>query len=426
VDTQEKYRRFVITNFVRAVEPIVLDRGEGAILVDEEGREFIDCFAGISVTNFGHGNKSILAAASDQMQKLVHAGTYLYHVRPVADLAEALARITPGRLSKTFFANSGAEAVEGAMRLAKRYTRRQEFIALQCSFHGRTLATLSVTGLSSRKRGGGPFMPGVAFAPVPYCYRCPLGLERSRCGLRCAAAVEDVIRFATSDNVAAFIAEPLLGEGGIIVPPDGYFEKVHAILEPKGILFIADEVQSGFARTGRTFAIEHYDAEPDIVTCAKGIANGFPLAAFTTRTEIAVAFQPGDHLSTFGGNPVSCAASLAAIRFMEETNLAAAVQEKGDAVLEELRDWVGRVPLVGDVRGRGLMIGIELVRDESRTPADDEARAVRQACRERGVLIGAGGAYGNVLRVQPPLVIEEDELSTALKMIRRSLESLHP
>ena len=422
MDTFEKYQKFVITNVVRAVAPIVAHRGRGAILSDPEGREYIDCFAGIAVTNCGHGNEEILSAARAQMEKLVHCCSYVYHSEKTADLAEALAEIMPGGLTKTFFCNSGAEAVEGAMRLAKRFTRGREFIALQLAFHGRTYATLSVSGRATRKRGGGPYMPGVAFAPAPYCYRCPLGLTPDRCGLRCAHAVEDVICNATSESVAAFIAEPVMGEGGIIVPPDGYFETVKRILDKHGILFIADEVQSGFGRTGRMFAIEWAEAEPDIITCAKAMANGFPLGAFCTRSEIAAAFQPGDHLSTFGGNPVSCAASLATIAVLRRENLPGRALAMGERVMSELRDWPGRVPRVGDVRGRGLMIGVELVRGESKTPAAEEAREVGEACRKRGLLIGVGGAHGNVLRIQPPLVIEEEELDTALRLIRRSLE----
>ncbi len=312
---EQKYRDYIISGFVKRIEPIVADHGEGALLYDAGGDEYIDCFAGISVTNAGHGNRAVIAAAKAQAEKLVHACTYVYHVESAADLAEKLAEITPGRLQKTFFANSGAEAIEGALRLAKRYSGRREFVALESSFHGRTYATLSLTGNSGRKKGGGPYMPGVAFAPTPYCYRCPLNLEVESCGMACARRVAETARLALSGDVAAFIAEPVLGEGGIIVPPDDYFRVVKEWLDEEGVLFICDEVQSGYGRTGRMFAIEHYGVTPDIICQAKGIANGWPLGAFTTTAEIADAFQVGDHLSTFGGNPVSCAAALANIRF---------------------------------------------------------------------------------------------------------------
>ncbi len=220
MDTREKYKKYVNTGFMQAVDPLVIDRAEGATYFGDDGSSFIDCFAGISVVNTGHANETVLAAARQQMERLVHCSSYLYHVEVVADLAEKLAQITPGDLQKTFFGNSGAEAIEGSARLAKRFSGKNEAIALTHSFHGRTYGTLSLTGNATRKRGGGPYMPGVAFAPAPYCYRCPLGREPETCGMACATAIDDVINFHTSDNVAYFVAEPLLGEGGLIVPPD--------------------------------------------------------------------------------------------------------------------------------------------------------------------------------------------------------------
>src|SRR5512140_477679 len=289
---QEQYRDYVMTGFVKRVEPVVAERGDGAYLYDADGTEYIDCFAGISVTNAGHHNEKILAAAMDQAQKLVHVCSYVYHVPTVGALAEKLAQITPGDLQKTFFGNGGAEAIEGAFRLAKRYSGKREFLAIESSFHGRSFATLSVTGNSGRKKGGGPYMPGVAFTPTPYCYRCFAETTPDKCGLLCARRVAEVSRLHLSGEVCAFIAEPVMGEGGIITPPDGYFKKVKEYLDEDGILFIADEVQSGFGRTGKMFAIEHYGVEPDIMTMAKGIADGWPIAAFTTRDEIAAAFKP--------------------------------------------------------------------------------------------------------------------------------------
>jgi 4-aminobutyrate aminotransferase-like enzyme len=267
-------------------------------------------------------------------------------------------------------------------------------------------------------------MPGVAFAPAPYCYRCPLHLELETCGMACAQAIDDVINFHTSDNVAFFVVEPLMGEGGLIVPPEEYFRVAKEVLDAHDVLFIDDEVQSGFCRTGKMLAIEHYGVEPDIVAMAKGIANGFPLSAFTTRREIADAFQPGDHLTTFGGNPVSCAASLANIRFMEETNLADQSAKKGARAMEELRTIEPKNATIGEIRGMGLMIGIEIVEDAaSKTPAAATAGKIKAAVRERGVLIGLGGVYGNVLRIQPPLTISDAELERVLAAMKGVLES---
>ena len=424
VDTREKYEKYVNTGFMPAVDPLVIDRAEGATYFGTDGSSFIDCFAGISVVNTGHANRRVLAAAREQMERLVHCSSYLYHVEVVADLAEKLAQITPGDLRKTFFGNSGAEAVEGSARLARRYSEKNEAIALTHSFHGRTYGTLSLTGNATRKRGGGPYMPGVAFAPAPYCYRCPLGREVESCGMACARAIDDVIDFHTADNVAYFIAEPLLGEGGLIVPPDDYFKVAKEVLDQHGVLFIADEVQSGFCRTGKMFAIEHSGVEPDIMAMAKGIANGFPLGAFIARHEIADAFQPGDHLTTFGGNPVSCAAALANIRFMEDEKLADQAAAKGARVMQALREIEPKHATIGEVRGRGLMIGIEMVADaRSRAPAADDAKRIKAAVRDRGVVIGIGGVYGNVLRIQPPLTISDDELDTVLGALRETMEA---
>jgi 4-aminobutyrate aminotransferase/(S)-3-amino-2-methylpropionate transaminase len=425
-DTIQKYKDYVMTGFMKSVVPIVIDKASGAIVTDVNGREYLDCFAGISVVSAGHNNPEVIAAARAQMEKVVHCASYIYHVQPVADLAEKIAHIAPRGLTKTFFGNGGAEAVEGAMKLARLYTGKHEFISLHASFHGRSWGTLSVTGNVGRKRRGGPYAPGVTFAPAPYAYRSQWPNDPEECGRQCARAIEDVIRFTTSDDVAPFIAEPVMGEGGIIVPPQNYFKEVKKVLDHHGILFIADEVQSGFARTGKMFAIEHYGVEPDILVTAKGIADGFPLSAFTTRPEIAAAFKPGDHLSTFGGNPVSCAAALANIEFLEKENLPARATDTGKYAISKLRELQKQNSLIGEVRGLGLMIGVELVKDEKLTPASTEAEALRDALLRQGVLVGVGGVYGNVIRFQPPLIITRQQIDQALKAFELALEEVAP
>ena len=271
----------------------------------------------------------------------------------------------------------------------------------------------------------GPYLGSVAFAPTPYCYRCPLGLEYPGCGIQCAKMIEDVIRYSTSNNVAAFIAEPLLGEGGIIVPPIEYFQEAKKILERYGILFVADEVQTGFARTGKLFAVEHYGVTPDIMCFAKAIAAGLPLGACTTRREIADAFEPGDHLSTFGGNPVCCAAALANIEYIQEEDLASRASKQGEYVMRRLDELKDKHQLIGEVRGKGLMIGIELVKDrETKEAAASETVKTRELCRQKGVLVGHGGTLGNVLRIQPPLVISQSQLDTAIEAIDQSLDEI--
>ena len=421
MNTIEKYKEYVNTSMVAGVVPVVFERASGAQVFDREGRAYLDCFAGISVTNAGHGNPEIIAAAKAQIDKYVHCCSYIYYNQPMADLAEKLARITPGRLQKTFFTSSGAESLEGAMRMARTYTGKREFIALQASFHGRTYATLSITGNAARKKRAGPYMPGVSFAPSPYCYRCAFKLKPDTCGMRCAEYLEDVIRFDTCGDVAAFVAEPVLGEGGIITPPEPYFRKVKEVLDHYKILLFIDEVQTGFCRTGKMFAIDHYGVEPDILTMAKGIANGFPLGGFIAPPEIADTFQPGEHLSTFGGSPVSCAAALANIDFLEREMITSQVAAKEKLVKDRLNSLKERYPLIGDIRGRGLMIGIEMVRDSSKTPAADEAGAIRRKCLEKGLLIGIGGVFANVLRLQPPLVITEEQLDEALATLENGL-----
>lgn len=424
MNTVEKYKKYVNTAFVKSVEPVVVASASGSKVTGEDGKVYTDLYAGIAVVNAGHNNPEVTAAAKAQIDKLVHCCSYVYHVSPVADLAEKLAEVTPGRLQKTFFGNSGAEANEGALRMAKQFTKKQEFIALQGSFHGRSLATLSITGNKDRKKGGGPYMPGVAFHPAPYCYRCPYAMEYPSCDMFCAKNLERTIQFDTSNNVAAFVAETMMGEGGIIIPPKEYFKEIKKVLDQYGILLFLDEVQCGFGRSGKLFAIEHYDVEPDVMTMAKGIADGFPLSAFIARPEIADSFRPGDHLSTFGGNPVSCAAGIANINYLLREKIPEKALAKGEKAMGELRELQKTAPLIGNVRGSGLMIGIELVRDKEKTPAAEETAKVKAMMRDKGFLVGVGGTYANVLRWQPPLVITSEELSAAVAALADCLKAL--
>ncbi|MEJ7762304.1 MAG: aspartate aminotransferase family protein [Thermomicrobiales bacterium] len=424
--TIEKYRRYVMTSFVAAIEPVVVARAEGATIWDADGTEYVDCFAGIAVANAGHRHPRVLAAVREQLEQVVHSASYIYHVPAVADCAERLAQITPDDLTKTFFGNSGAEGIETAMRLAKAYTGRHEFITLTHSFHGRTSATLSITGNKARKTRGGPYLPGIAFAPAPYVYRNPFGTDDPEIvAERCAEMVEWAITYQSSGDVAAFIAEPVMGEGGILVPPASYFPRVKEVLDRHGILFIADEVQSGFGRTGKLFAVEHFGVTPDIMVMAKGIADGFPLSATIARPEIADSLKPGEHLSTFGGNPICCAAAIANIDVMLDERLPEEAARKGERVLAQLRELAGRHEAIGDVRGLGLMIGVELVADRAtKEPAPAKAARVRQLCREAGVLVGVGGQTGNVIRFQPPLVIDDADLDRAVSTLDEALATV--
>jgi len=423
-DTIQKYKDYVMTGFMKSVVPLVVEKASGAVITDVNGREYLDCFAGISVVNAGHCNPEVIAAAKKQMDKLVHCGSYIYHSQPTAELAEKIAQIAPQGLTKTFFGNGGAEAIEGALKLARLYTGKHEFISLQASFHGRSWGTLSITGNQGRKKRGGPYASGIAFAPAPYAYRSAWANDPEECARQCAKALDDAVRFATAGDVAAFIAEPVMGEGGIIVPPKNYFKEIKKVLDQHGILFIADEVQSGFGRTGKMFAYEHYGVEPDILVTAKGIADGFPLSAYTTRPEIAAAYRPGDHLSTFGGNPISCAAALANIEFMQRENLPGKAAEMGNYVMGRLREMQKQNAMIGEVRGLGLMIGVELIKDEKKTPATAEADAIRESLFRQGLLVGVGGVYGNVIRFQPPLVISSIQIDRALETFAKALQEV--
>lgn len=423
--TKQLYDEFLITSMVAGFEPVEVLSGSGTTIVGTDGTEYLDCFSGISVVNAGHGHPKVVAAAREQMEQLVHCCTYVYYSPRAGELAQRLAEITPGRLQKSFLANSGAEALEGAMRLAKQFTGKRELIALTHSFHGRTNATLSITGNRARKKGGGPYLTGIAFAPAPYSYRCPFGSKNdAECAARSAEHLREVLKYQTSGDVAAFIAEPVLGEGGIIVPHEDYFKYVKEILDEEGILFIDDEVQSGFGRTGKLFAIEHYGVEPDILTSAKGIADGFPISAFTARPDVGDAFTPGDHLSTFGGNPVSCAAALANIEVMLDERLPENAAARGAQIMTRFKRLQEECSLLGDVRGRGLMIGLELVKDADKTPAAAEAAKVRRLCREAGVLVGVGGSLGNVVRIQPPLILAEEEADRICGTVEKACKEL--
>jgi 4-aminobutyrate aminotransferase/(S)-3-amino-2-methylpropionate transaminase len=421
------YDKYVMHSFVKSVQPIVVAGAKGATVTDLDGKIYIDCFSGISVVNTGHCNPRVVEAVKQQAEKLIHCCTYLYYNTPATDLAKKLAEIAPEGLQKTFFCNSGAEAVETALKLGRRFTGKHEIIALMCSFHGRTLGTLSVTGQAGRKNYAmGPYLGDVAFAPAPYCYRCSLGLEYPACGLQCAKMVDDVVNYATSGNVAEFIAEPVLGEAGIVVPPPEYFSEVKKVLDQHEILFIADEVQTGFGRTGKMFAMEHYGVAPDMVAMAKGIADGLPLGACTTRADIGDAFQPGDHLSTFGGNPISCAAAMANIDYLLENRLPDEAGQKGEYLLRRLRELRAKHKLIGDIRGLGLMVGVELVKDQKmKTPAQNEATKIRELALSKGVLLGHGGVKGNTIRIQPPLVITEEQLENVVQVFDECLRDTH-
>jgi len=408
---------------------VPVKRAEGCTIEDYDGNEYLDIFAGISVTNVGHGNEAVVDAAKSQLEDFVHGCSYVHPSEPVANLAEEIARISPGDLQKTFFCNSGTEAVEGAIKLARKYTGSKEVIALEMGFHGRTLGSLALTGNKSYKSGMAPTLNDVAHTAPPYAYRCSR-CDSGVCGGDCADQLEKIIGTHTSGDLAAVVIEPILGEAGIIVPTDEWIRTIQEITHDHDALLIADEVQTGYGRTGEMFASTHFDLVPDILTQAKGIANGLPLGAFTAREEIANAFESGDHLSTFGGNPVACAAALAAIEELED-GIIESVRAKGKWMRSELNALQSEFDAVGQTRGLGLMWGVEMIDSTDKgpmgnaaAPAPDLAADIGTYLREESnVVIGVGGYYKNVLRFQPPLTISRDQLKRALSALREALEA---
>jgi len=426
-EIMNKDKEFYIQGYTRV--PIVLTEGKGAILKDIEGNEFIDCFAGIAVTNAGHAHERLAEVATDQMSKLIHTSGRFFNI-PQTLLVEKIAEITPGGLKYSYLCNSGTEAIENAVKLVKKYAISKgktgaALIALEGSFHGRLGYAFSLTGQSKYKKGFSSYanLQGVVHAPTPYPYRSKLSEEE--CGEEAALAVEKVIDYHTAGDVAAFFIEPILGEGGIIVPPDSYFETLVGILKEREIPFVSDEVQSGFGRSGKMFAGNHWNLKPDLMALAKGMGGGMPIGAVVATSKIAECVQSGDFFSTYGGNPVCSAISLENIKIIEDERLVQNSESIGRFFKEGLIDIQKKNNLIGDVRGKGLMLGIELVKDkESKKPASDEAKKLVNLLKKEGVIIGLGGLFSNVLRIQPPLCIAEQQASKVLEKIEQCLTSL--
>jgi 4-aminobutyrate aminotransferase len=402
--------------------PLVAERGEGAIVEDVDGNRFLDFNAGIAVVAAGHAHPKIVAAIQQQAAKLLHmSGTDFYYANMV-DLAEKLAALAPGGAAKrVYFGNSGTEAIEAAMKMARYSTGRQQFIAFFGSFHGRTLGALSLTGSKSiQRKGFSPLVPGVHHVPYPNCYRCPFGQAPSDCSVECIKHIEDVVikHIVPADEIAAIFFEPVQGEGGYVVPPRKFVEELQALAQRHGILLAFDEVQSGMGRTGKMFAAGHFNAEPDIMALAKGIASGMPLSATVARADV-MQWQPGAHASTFGGNPVCISAALATIELLEQ-ELVGNAARMGRHIMDRIANWPERFPVVGDVRGLGLMIGIELVRDQStKERAPDLRDQIEMLAFERGLLVLGCGP--NSIRLCPPLVITKDQADFAVDTLEECL-----
>ncbi|MCK4400034.1 acetyl ornithine aminotransferase family protein [Candidatus Bathyarchaeota archaeon] len=406
--------------------PLVIERGEGSIVVDVDGNEFIDMNAGLAVCSVGHSHPKVIKAIKDQVDKFIHYSYTDFYYDGYVDLGEKLHDLVPGDYKKKFFyGNSGAESIEAAMKVSRWHTGRQGYLAYIGSFHGRTLGAVSLTASKPYQRARfAPLIPGVEHIFYPYCYRCPFNLECPSCGYACVDYIDEYLfhRYVPPEEVAMLMAEPIQGEGGYVVPPDGYFPRLKKLLDKYGILFASDEVQAGMGRTGKWFGIEHFGVVPDIVCMAKGIAAGMPLGVMASRADIQD-WKPGSHASTFGGNPVSCAAALAVLDIIKSENLLENAQKQGKLIKDRLNEMKDRHPMIGDVRGKGLMVGVELVKDKTtKEYAQKETGDVMMECFRNGLAIVNCGI--NVIRWMPALNITSDLVEPALEIFEKSLTKI--
>ena len=416
----EKKNKFTARGISQGT-PLFIDKAEGALMTDVDGNTFIDFYGGIGVLNAGHCPKPVVEAIKNQAEKLIHTCFMTTMYEGWVDLAEKLADITPiSGDKKVTYVNSGAEAVENAVKIARTYTKRSGVIAFEMAFHGRTNLTMGLTSkVKPYKYGFGPFTPEIYKMPSAYCYRCYYRSSYPGCGMHC---LEQFNRFfeaeAAADSIAAMIIEPVQGEGGFIVPPKEFLPGLKAIAEKNGIVFIMDEVQTGFGRTGKMFACEQFGVEPDLITMAKSIAAGMPLSAVVGKAEIMDAPGPGMLGGTYAGNPLSCAAGIATIDYIKKEQLPERAGEIGAKVVERLKAMQEKYALIGDIRSLGAMIGIELVKDrESKEPAKEETSQIVQECLSQGLIIIGAGIFGNVIRMLMPLVITDDQLAQALGIL---------
>ena len=399
--------------------PLVVESGQGCIVKDVDGNEFIDFNSGLVCMNVGHNHPKVVAAVKNQCDRFLHYSNTDFYYREVVDLADRLAHITPGSPEKKiFFGNSGAEAVEAAIKLAKWHSRRQLFIAFISAFHGRTVGALSFTASKpTQRRSFFPLMPGVTHVPYGYCYRCPYKLTFPECHYWCVDFIDEYVlqKYIPPEDTAAILAEPIQGEGGYVVPPPEYFQRLKKIADKYGLLFIDDEVQSGMGRSGKWFAIEHWGVEPDIICTSKALASGLPLGACIAKSKV-MDWVPGSHASTFGGNPLSCVAASAVIDVIKEEKLLENANKQGTYIMKRLNELKEKSEIIGDVRGKGLMIGMEIVESkESKKPAPQKVNEIMMRSWKRGINVISCGA--STIRIAPPLVITKELVDSALDII---------
>ncbi|MCW4001905.1 MAG: acetyl ornithine aminotransferase family protein [Candidatus Bathyarchaeota archaeon] len=406
--------------------PLAIELGKDCIVKDVDGNEYIDFNSGLACLNVGHNHPKVVDAIKNQCDKFLHYSNTDFYYREVVNLAEKMFAITPGRFEKrAYFGNSGAEALEAAAKLSKWHTRRHQFIAFIGGFHGRTLGTLSLTGSKPvQRRHFFPMLPGVTHVPYPYCYRCPFKLSHPDCDYWCVNFIDEQVlrKYVPPEEIAGIVFEPIQGEGGYVVPPPKYFQRLKRLADKYGLLLIDDEVQSGIGRTGRWFAIEHWKVKPDVVCAAKALASGLPLAATVSRARL-MDWEGGSHASTFGGNPLACVAALAVIDVIKEERLLENAEKQGNHIMKWLQNLKEEREIVGDVRGKGLMIGIEIVEDkETKKPGADKANKVMLRCWRRGIALIACGV--STLRIIPPLTITRELADAGLEIVEDAIKEV--
>jgi 4-aminobutyrate aminotransferase/(S)-3-amino-2-methylpropionate transaminase len=421
-------REAAVPRGVSQATPVYVARAQDAWLEDVDGNRYLDFAGGIGCLNTGHRSQAVVSAVEAQLQNFLHTCAQVTPYENYVRLAERMNKIAPGDFpKKTFFLNSGAEAVENAIKIARAHTGRSGVIAFEDAFHGRTMMALALTSKTHPyKAGFAPFPGEVYRVPFAYCYRCSYSLQYPSCDVYCARHLEDTFRrIVAPEDVAAVIAEPVLGEGGFVAPPPEFFRIVMEICRKHGVLFIADEVQSGFGRTGKMFACEHYGIEPDILVTAKSLGGGLPLAAVTGRAEVMDAPGVGGLGGTFAGNPLSCAAANAVLDVFERGDLLSRADSIGERFQERAQEWKTRFEIIGEVRGLGAMRAIELVKSrETREPAPEETKRISQYCYERGLITITAGTYGNVIRLLVPLVITDEQMDEGLDVLESALVSV--
>lgn len=416
----------VISGSVVRWYPLVVESGTGCVVRDVDGNEFIDFNSGLAVLAVGHSHPRVVKAIKEQAEKLIHYSWTDFYYKPLIDFGTRLTEITPGTYSKkVFFSNSGAEANEAAMKAARWHTRNPLFLAYTGSFHGRTFGTMSLSASKLvHRRHFFPLVPEVTHVPYPNCYRCPFGLKYPECNMWCVDFIEEEVlkKFHPPEDTAAMFVEPIQGEGGYVVPPDDYFQRLKKILDKYNILMVDDEVQSGMGRTGKWFAIEHWGVTPDIITLSKSLASGMPIGATISRTEI-MDWEGGSHANTLGGNPVACMAGLQVIEIIKEEKLLENATRQGAYVMKRLKEMQQKYQIIGDVRGKGLMIGVEFVKDrETKEPAPDETLDIVNKCFKRGLAIITAGK--STIRIVPPLIITKDLIDAGLDVFEGAVKDV--